>query len=264
MVHTFKTIVTFGYIMKTTIILILHLAIISIMPVVCLADDLTDRVSLVLKKLGCETPYVVTEKYGSGVFYAETRLKYPNKIQAYGFLEAEIGNIVSVRESNPGEYWIKVVPQHDMLNKTEETFLKLEMKTANNRNTDILSTGIIIKGVITNFADIKKYYSSYTYIQLVDISPGAKPIQIEKDGFLNLVSNLPKATISPGGSFEIKTNFIKSGTYWLYLQNLKPASETKPSLESILSKGNQYYQIFISENVKSLIFDCGNLAIRLH
>ena len=251
--------------MKTTLIsMILSFVFIFIFPVISLADALTDRVNIVLKKLGCETPYMVAEKSESGVFFAETRLKYPERIRAYGFPDAEIGDIVSVRESNPGEYWVKVVSRYDMLDKAHETFLEVEIKTVNSQSTDILATSIIIKGVITNLVDVKKYFSTNTYIQLVDISPGVKPQQIVKGGFLNLVSNLPKTAVSPGGSFEIKTNFIKPGTYWLYLQNLKPASETTPSFEAVLSKGNQYYQIFISENVKSLIFDCGNLSVRLH
>ena len=251
--------------MKTTIISItLSLFFIIIFPVISTADDLTDRVNIVLKKLGCETPYMVAENSESGVFYAETRLKYPKRIRTYGFPNAELGDIVSVREANPGEYWVKVVSRHDMLEKADETYLEVEIKIASSQNTDILATGIIIKGVITNLVDVKEYFSTDTYIQLVDISPGARPKKIVKDGFSNLVSNLPKTAVSSGGSFEIKTNFIKPGTYWLYLQNLKPASEVQPSFEAVLSKGNQYYQIFISENVKSLIFDCGNLSIRLH
>jgi hypothetical protein len=248
----------------TKISAIIHFFIIFIIPIECSADALTDRLNMVLKKLGCETPYMVTENSGSGEFYAETRLKDPTRIHAYGFSDAETGNIVSIRESIPGEYWVKVVSSYDMLDLAEEKHLTVEINPANKKFTDISTTGIIIKGIITNLVDVKNFYSSSTYIQLVDISLGAKPKLAEIDGFINVESNLAKAKLSPSGSFEIKTNYIKPGNYWLYLQNLKPASEIKPTPEAILAKGNQYYQIFISENVKSLIFDCGNLSIIIH
>ncbi len=108
---------------------------------------------------------------------------------------------------------------------------------------------------------MKGYFSPSSYVQLVEISPNIESREIVVNGFLNLDSDLPKMSVSSDGSFALKTNYIKPGSYWLYLQNFKPAVSTNSTIDAILAKGETHFQIFISENVNSLIFDCGNLSV---
>jgi len=227
------------------------------------ADELTDRIDFVSKQMGCEFPYLVAEDSETGRFYAETRLRNPQKLKAQGFPDAEKGAFVSIRELPlPGEYGVKVVATHRMLDAAPEKIFVVEYKSAVQSPADVIASGITIKGVITNFADVKDYFSSSTYLQLVEISSSQQTKEIIVDGFMNLKSDLPKMSVSPDGSFEIRITNIKPGSYWLYLQNFKPATPANPPFEAILTKGENFFQIFISENVKSFIFDCGNLAVK--
>jgi len=226
------------------------------------ADELTNRVDFVVKQLGCEFPYIVAEDSETGRFYAETRLRNPQRLKAQGFPDADSGYFVSIRESLPGEYGVKVVKKHRMLDAAQEKLLVVEYRSAVQSPADVVASGITFKGVILNFADVKDYFSSSTYLQLVEISSGLQVKEIIVDGFLNLESNLAKMSVSPDGSFEIRTTNIKPGSYLLYLQNFKPATPANPPFEAILAKGENFFQIFISDNVKSLIFDCGNLAVK--
>ena len=264
--------------------------------VVLWADEITNRVDFVSKQLGCEFPYMVAENSETGGFYAEAKLKNPQRLKAQGFPDAESDYVVSIQESLPGEYWVKVVPEHRMLDAAEEKLIVVEYKTTsqspasqspasqspasqsptnqrpasqspasqsptNQSPADAIASGITIKGVITNFEDVKGYFSPSSYVQLVEISPNIESREIVVNGFLNLDSDLPKMSVSTDGSFALITNYIKPGSYWLYLQNFKPAVSTKSTIDAILAKGETHFQIFISENVNSLIFDCGNLSV---
>jgi len=264
--------------------------------VVLWADEITNRVDFVSKQLGCEFPYMVAENSETGGFYAEAKLKNPQRLKAQGFPDAESDYVVSIQESLPGEYWVKVVPEHRMLDAAEEKLIVVEYKTTsqspasqspadqspasqspadqstasqrsadqnptNRSPADAIASGITIKGVITNFEDVKSYFSPSSYVQLVEISPNIESREVVVNGFLNLDSDLPKMSVSSDGSFALKTNYIKPGSYWLYLQNFKPAVSTKSTIDAILAKGETHFQIFISENVNSLIFDCGNLSV---
>ena len=269
--------------------------------VVLWADELTNRVDFVSKQLGCEFPYMVAENSETGGFYAEAKLKNPQRLKAQGFPDAESDYVVSIQESLPGEYWVKVVPEHRMLDAAEEKLIVVEYKTtsqspasqssasqspasqspasqspasqspasqspasqspASQNPADAIASGITIKGVIINFEDVRGYFSPSSYVQLVEISPNIESREIVVNGFLNLDSDLPKMSVSSDGSFALKTNYIKPGSYWLYLQNFKPAVSTNSTIDAILAKGETHFQIFISENVNSLIFDCGNLSV---
>jgi hypothetical protein len=205
---------------------------------------------------------MVAENDETGGFFAETRLKNPKKLISQSFPDAQKDHFVSIRESIPGEYWVKVVPLHHMLDTAEEKLLVIELKPKNQKPNDLIASGIIIKGVVANFVEVKKYFTPTTHLQLVDISSGLKPQKVVSGGFLNLASNLPKTSLSADGSFVVKTDYIKAGAYWLYLQNFKRVSPEHPPFEPILAKGDNFYQVIISENVKSLIFDCGNLSVK--
>lgn len=249
--------------MKTNIISFIFTVLLILMLTVGLwADDIADRVNLVSKKLGCETPFMVAEDSETGGFYAEARLKDPQRLNAQGFPDAQKDFFVSILELIPGEYRVKVVPKHDMLDTAEEKLVVVKFDSAIQKSADIMASSIIIKGVITNLADVKDYISPTTYLQMVDVSPSTQAREDIAGGFFNIDSNLPKTSILPDGSFEIKTNYLKAGTYWLYLQNFKPASSTETLPEPILAKGDKYYQVYISEDVKSFIFDCGNLSVK--
>ena len=226
------------------------------------ADELTTRVDFVSKQLGCEFPYLVAEDSETGRFYAETKLKNPQRLKIQGFPDAERDDFVSIQESVAGEYWIKVVPEHRMLDVAEEKLFVVELKPGTQSPAEIIASGITIKGVIANLADVRDDFSPSTYLQLVEASPAGQPREIVVDGFLNLDSNLPRIPIATDGSFEIRTVNIKPGSYWLYLQNFKSAEATNHPFEAILAKGGKYFQIFISGDVKSLIFDCGNLTVK--
>ena len=245
---------------KVSIIIYIFFLLINVAAVS--ADEVSDRVRDVSNRLGCEVPYMVAENNEAGGFFAETRLKYPQKFISKSFPNAQKGHFVSIRESIPGEYWVKVVPFHHMLDTAEEKLLVIELKSKNQKPNDLFVSGIIIKGVIANFMEVKNVFSPTTYLQLVDISPGIQTQKVVVGGFLNLASNLPKTSLTADGSFAVQTDFIKPGTYWLYLQNFKRISPEHPTFEPILAKGDDYYQIIISENVKTLIFDCGNLSVR--
>ncbi len=244
------------------ILVFLSAALILTSSVALWADELTKRVDFVSKRLGCEFPYMVAEDSETGRFYAETRLRNPQRLKLQGFPDAQSGNFVSIRESLPGEYGVKVVAKHRMLDGAQEKLFVMEYNSAIQSPADIIASGIIIKGVITNFTDIKDKFSASTYLQLVEISSGSQGKEIIVDGFLNLESNLPKMSVSPNGSFEMRTTNIKPGSYWLYLQNFKPATPANPPFEAILAKGENFFQIFITDDVNSLIFDCGNLAVK--
>ncbi len=97
--------------------------------VVLWADELTNRVDFVSKQLGCEFPYMVAENSETGGFYAEAKLKNPQRLKAQGFPDAESDYVVSIQESLPGEYWVKVVPEHRMLDAAEEKLIVVEYKT---------------------------------------------------------------------------------------------------------------------------------------
>ena len=55
------------------------------------ADELTNRVDFVSKQLGCEFPYLVAEDSETGRFYAETKLKNPQRLKIQGFPDAPVG-----------------------------------------------------------------------------------------------------------------------------------------------------------------------------
>ena len=207
---------------KISIISFVFLLIINVVAVS--ADEVADRVKVVSNRLGCEIPYMVAENNETGGFFAETRLKYPQKIISQSFPNAQKDHFVSIRESIPGEYWVKVVPFHHMLDTAEEKLIVIELKPKKQKPNDLLASGIIIKGVIANFMEVKNAFSPTTYLQLVDISPGMQTQKDVSGGFLNLASNLPKTSLSADGSFAVKTDYLKQGTYWLYLQNFKRVS----------------------------------------
>jgi hypothetical protein len=273
---------TFGRTMKANKILIVVAAALLLMfAVVLWADELTNRVGFVSKQLGCEFPYLVAENSETGWFYAEAKLKDPQRLNTKGFPDAESGYVVSIQTSLPGEYRVKAVPDHRMLAAADEMLFVIEYTSAiqnpadeiasgqnpadaiasGQNPADAIASGITIKGVITNFVDVKNYFSPASYVQLVEITPKIKAKEIVVNGFMNLKSNLPKMPVLPDGSFTLKTNSIKPGRYWLYLQNVKLAVTTNPTVDAILAKGGNHFQIVISENVKSLIFDCGNLSV---
>ena len=248
---------------KNTILLIVGILSVGFFEAVG-ADALSERVSYVVKQLGCDLPYyLVSEKSETGGFYAETKLIDPQRLESHGITAAGIDYFVSIRESQPGLYFVKVVPRHDMLDSAVERRIVIESETSSQNPADLQASGITIKGVITNYQELKANLSPATFLQLVETFPGVEVKGVKNNGFINLPSDLPKASVSADGRFEVKTDALKPGSYWLYLQNFKPAENHASAPDAILVKGGQRFQILISEDVKSLIVDCGKLSVSM-
>jgi hypothetical protein len=226
------------------------------------ADALTERVDFVRRQLGCDFPYLVAEDAETGRFFAETKLLDPARLKAQGFPDAKTDFFVSIRESSSGEYIVKAAPQHRMLDQAVEKIFVIDVRAKVESPTDMLASGVIIKGVIANYGEVKGRFSPSTYLQLVEMSSSIESNIRVVGGFLNLPSELPKVTIAPDGAFEVKTDSLKPGSYWLYLQNYRTAASGDAIGDAVLAKAGKDFQIYISDDVKSLIFDCGRLSVK--